>query len=166
MIAALQNLYDCIASTLVGKIAVSAFVSMLPVIELRGGLPIAIGLGLPPRVALPLCVLANCVPIVPILLLFQYLLKLLRGFGGIFARFANWMETHAAKHQTTLDQYASFGLFVITAIPLPGTGAWTASMLASLAHVSIRKAAPAIMAGVMAAGVIVGIVTYGVAALI
>lgn len=166
MIAAFQTLYAWITSTLVGKIAVSAFVSMLPVIELRGGIPIAVGLGLSPKIALLVCVLANCVPIVPVLLLFRYLLKLLQGFGGIFARLANWLETRTIRHQDVLDKYAWFGLFVLTAIPLPGTGAWTASMLAALAGVRMKKAAPAIIAGVLAAGAIVGFVSYGVAALI
>lgn len=166
MITALQTLYAWITSTTLGKVAVSAFVSMLPIVELRGGIPVAVGLGLPLEQSLLICILANCVPIIPVLLLFRFLLKTLRKFGGVFSRCANWLETRAAKHQKTLDKYAAFGLFLLTAIPLPGTGAWTASMLAALAQVPIRKSAPAIILGVLAAGAIVSVVTYGVFSLV
>lgn len=166
MAAAFQAFYAWITSTVAGKAVVSAVVSMLPVIELRGGIPIAIGLGLSVKSSILICVLANCIPILPILLVFRRVLELLRARGGGLTRFANWMETHATKHRDTLDKYAAFGLCILTAIPLPGTGAWTASMLAAIMQVPVRLAAPAITVGVIGAGIIVSVVSYGVVLLV
>lgn len=166
MIAAFQSLWVWLTSTFAGKIIASCFVSMLPVFEIRGGIPIATGLGLAPRIAIPLCVLANCIPVIPILILMNHILLWMRSCGGILSKFANWLERKANKHRDLLDKYAWFGLFLLTALPLPGTGAWTASLLASLARVRMRMAAPAIMGGVVTAGAIVSFVSYGIAALI
>jgi uncharacterized membrane protein len=160
------SLWTWITSTLAGKIIVSCLVSMLPVVELRAGIPIAVGLGLSPKVAIPICVLSNCVPIVPVLMLMRRVLHGLHHRNGVLARFGDWLEGHVNRHRDVLDKYAGFGLFLLTAIPLPGTGAWTASMLASLTQVKVEQAAPAIIAGVLAAGAIVSCVSYGVAALI
>lgn len=165
MIAFFQDFWAWLTSALPGKVAASCFVSMLPVFELRGGIPIATGLGLAPRLAVPLCVLANCVPVLPILILMNHILRWMRSCGGILSRFAGWLELKANRHRDLLDKYAWFGLFLLTALPLPGTGAWTASLLAALARVRMRYAAPAIVAGVITAGAVVSVVSYGIAAL-
>ncbi len=165
MIAALQSLWAWFTSTIAGKVLISCFVSMLPVVELRGGIPIAVGCGRSTKLSIPICIIGNCIPIIPILILFQRVLRWMRHRGGAVGRFALWLERHCTKHRGFLDRYAGAALFVLTAVPLPGTGAWTASMLAALAGVRIRNAAPAITLGVLAAGAIVSVVSYGVASL-
>ena len=162
----LHSFWTWLTATYAGKLAASCFVSMLPIIELRGGVPLAVGMGLPPKVAIPLCVVSNFVPIIPAILFIEQLLRWMRQRGKLLRSIALWLEQRVLKHQDVLDKYAWLGLMILTAIPLPGTGAWTASMLAGLANVPIRKAFPAIALGVVIAAVIMSVLSYGVAAVV
>lgn len=149
-----------------GKVIASVLVCFVPGIELRGGIPLAVSLGLSPHEALPVCVFANCLIIVPVMLCIQHVFRWMRHHGRRLRAFALWAENRVNKHRNVLDKYAWMGLFLLTAIPLPGTGAWTASMLAGLTGVRIRYAFPAIAAGVIGAAIIMGTLSYGVAAVI
>jgi uncharacterized membrane protein len=136
---------------------------MLPVVELRGGVPLAVGMGLEPQIAIPLCVLANMIPIIPVIVCIQHILRWMRHHGKTMRRFAILLQWRVTRHRKVLDRYAWMGLMLLTAIPIPGTGAWTASMLAGLTGVRIRYAFPAIAMGVVLASLIMGILSYGVA---
>ncbi len=166
MTASLQALWVWVTSTFGGKLAASLFVSMLPVIELRGGIPIAVGLGLAPRVAIPVCVLGNILPIVPVILFIKAVFAKMRQWGGFFASLVDKLERKANKHRDVLDKYAWMGLVLLTAVPLPGTGAWTSSLLAALTGIRLKHAFPAIALGVVIAAVVIGTLSYGVAALV
>lgn len=155
-----------LTSTYAGKIAASMFVSMLPVIELRAGLPIAVGLGLEPKIAIPVCAIANMLPIPFILLFVQGVFRWMRRHGAFLGKIVDFFENKANKNRDVLDKYAWLGLTILTAIPLPGTGAWTASLLAALAGVRFKHAVPSIMLGVVIAAAIMSVVSYGVAAVI
>ena len=161
-----HSFWTWLTATYAGKLAASSFVSMLPIIELRGGVPLAVGMGLPPKVAIPLCVVSNLVPIVPAILLIEHILHWMRHHGKYLRSLALWLEKHVRRNQDVLDRYAWLGLMILTAIPLPGTGAWTASMLAGLADVPVRKAFPAIALGVVIAAAIMSVLSYGVAAVV
>lgn len=134
---------------------------MVPVIELRGALPIGVGLGLTPVTALIVSVLGNMVPVPFILLLIRKILAWMHRFEK-FDKIANKLEEKAARGGEKLVKYEMFGLFVLVAIPLPGTGAWTGALVAAIFDLRFRNALPMIFLGVVAAGLIVFSITYGV----
>lgn len=131
------------------------FISMLPVVELRGSIPIGIEMGLPVIEVWLFAVLGNIIPIIPILVLFQPISNKLMKYKW-YNRFYNWLHVRTMKRgQEKLDKYGAIGLFLLTAIPLPTTGAWTASFLATFLRVKIKYAFIAISLGVIVAGIIV-----------
>jgi uncharacterized membrane protein len=161
-----QTFWGWLTSSYFGKVLASLLVSMLPVVELRGGIPIAVGLGLDPHVAIPVCIFANIIPIIPVILLVKHVFHWVSKLGPTGKRMVDWMERRVNRNRDILDKYAWVGLVILTAIPAPGTGAWTASMLAGLTDVRIKHAFPAIALGVVIAALIVGILSYGVAAVL
>ena len=100
------------------------------------------------------------------MLLLESFLKWLKKRKGIFAKFALWLENKAYKNQKTIEKYAAFGLFVLVAIPLPGTGAWTGAIVATVLGMNKKVAFPMICLGVIAAGIIVMGITYGFKAIL
>ncbi len=142
------------------------FISMVPVIELRGAIPIGVGLGVPFWAVFVTALIGNMVP-VPFLILFvsrifAWLRTKSRWLEGIVSR----LEARAASKKALIDKYKWLGLYILVAIPLPGTGAWTGSLVSAVFDIELKKALPAIALGVLTAGLIVSVVTYGVAALI
>lgn len=142
-----------------------ALMSMVPVIELRGALPWGIAQGLPAGLCYALCVVCNMIP-VPFLLLF--IRKILDWMDGTrrLSPFSRWVREHAQKKRSVYEKYEVLGLFVLVAIPLPGTGAWTGSLVAALMGVRMKHAVPAIFLGVAAAGAIMLALSLGVSAVI
>lgn len=137
------------------------FLAMVPIIELRGALPIGVAMGLPPVVALIVSIIGNLVPVPFILLLIRKILNWMHRFEK-FDKIANRLEAKAAKAGDKLVKYEMFGLFLLVAIPLPGTGAWTGSLVAALFDLRMKNALPMIILGVIAAGLLVFFITYGV----
>ena len=150
-----------LTTTYLGKILCTFFISMVPVIELRGALPIGVGMGLDPFLALVICIVGNMVPVPFILLLIRKVLVWMHRFKT-FDKFASWLEAKADKAGDKIVKYELFGLFLLVAVPLPGTGAWTGSLVAALFNLRMKNAVPVIFAGVAAAGIIVFCITYGV----
>lgn len=161
-----SSFWAWLTSSFAGKIVASMLVSMMPVIELRAGLPIAVGLGLAPKVAIPVCVIANCIPIPFILIFVKAVFGWMRKHGEFLGKIVDFFEKKADKNRDKLDKYAWLGLTILTAIPLPGTGAWTASLVAALAGVRFKHAVPSIILGVIIAAAIMGTLSYGVAAIL
>lgn len=129
-------------------------VATLPFIELRGAIPLALALGLSPGRAFILAILGNLLPVLPILLLFSRVSERLRVFSP-FDRFLTWLHARTIKKSDKVERYGPMGLIFFTAVPLPTTGAWTASLAAILFRIKIRYAFPAISLGVLIAGVVV-----------
>lgn len=155
-----------LTSTYIGKLIATFVISMLPVVELRGGLPYGVGFGLKPLEAFVAAFLGNILPIPFLLLLLESFLKWLKKREGIFTKFALWLENKAYKNKKTIEKYAAFGLFVLVAIPLPGTGAWTGAIVATVLGMNKKVAFPMICLGVIAAGIIVMGITYGFKAIL
>ena len=166
MLTTLHTFWVWVTSTLVGKIVASGFISMLPLVELRAGIPIAVGLGLEPRIAILTCIVANIIPIPFIILFIRKIFAVVRKWSATFEKLISKVEAKAYKHRDMIDKYAAMGLFILTAIPLPGTGAWTASLLATLMDMRLSRAFFPIALGVVGAGTIMALLSYGVAALI
>ncbi len=128
-------------------------VSMVPIIELRGAIPIGIGWGLKTIPTYLIGVIGNMIP-VPFILLFirailKYMLKSER-----LKPIAEWIYRKAEKNTGKVEKYTTFGLFLFVAIPLPGTGAWTGALVAALLNIRMKYALPSIFAGVLTAGFI------------
>lgn len=139
--------------------------SMVPVIELRGAVPYGVAAGLPLLPVLIAAILGNMVPVPFILLFIRKILDWMKTRDGLFKKVADKLESRALSKSDMLEKYAAFGLFVLVAIPLPGTGAWTGALVAAVFRLKWKHAIPSIFAGVVAAGIIMSIVSYGVKAL-
>lgn len=137
------------------------FVSMMPVLELRGGLIASAILGIDWIIAFPICVIGNLVPIPLELFFIRKIFNLLKKIKGI-GNFVNKLDERAKRKGTEIStsRYAAWGLFTIVAIPLPGTGAWTGGLVADVLDMRISKAFPLIAAGVVAAGLITSFISY------
>lgn len=140
------------------KEAFAALISMVPVIELRGGLPYAILSGIDPWVAAPLCIVSNLIP-VPFILwfitpLFNWMKK-----TKLFRPMVEKLETRAMKKKDSIEKSYFWGLLFFVGIPLPGTGAWTGSLIAAMLDVPKKKSIPAIVLGVCLAAVLMGILS-------
>ena len=135
-------------------------ISMIPILELRGGLLAASLLNISMVKAIPICILGNIIPIPFILLFIKQIFKWLKKtkiFRGLIIK----MENRAMGKSDQIKRYEFLGLLLFVGIPLPGTGAWTGSLIASLLEVDIKKSSIAIFCGLMAT-VIMSIVSYGV----
>ena len=145
------------------KYLIVFFVSMVPLIELRGAVPIGTGMGLPWHWTLLIAIIANCLPIPFILIFVKKVLTWMRGCKiKLFSKVSNFMFEKAEKNREKINKYASLGLFLFVAIPLPGTGAWTGALVASLFDMDKKKASLSIFGGVVTAGIIMTLISQGV----
>ena len=147
------------------SIIITLLVAMVPVIELRGAIPIGVGMGLNPLLATLISIIGNLIPIPFLLLLVPKIFNWLRN-KKYTKKFIAWLEKKAQKHQKTIDKYGYLGLMVLVAIPLPGTGAWTGALVASCLEMKKRKSLLFIAFGVLIAAIIIFAITYGVKSLI
>ena len=138
-----------------------ALLAMMPVVELRAALPWAIARGLDPWFSYLLCVLFNLVP-VPFILLFLNKILAWMETTKTFAGMAKWLKERAHKKSDAYYKYEMLGLFILVAIPLPGTGAWTGALVAAVMGLKLKRAIPPIFLGVAAAGIIMLTVSLGV----
>jgi len=141
-------------------------ISMLPIFELRGGIPLGAFLELVWWKTYLMAVLGNLVPVVPLLLFLNPVSNWLRRHISLADRFFEWLFARTRRRtEARMRKYGIFlGLMLFVAIPLPVTGAWTGCAAAFLFGVKFRYSFPAVMAGVLIASIIVSIVTYGAAA--
>jgi len=137
--------------------------SALPVVELRGGIPLAIAFyQISPWKAFLLACAGNMLPVIPLLLLLNPISGWLAKKSKIMASFQQWLfDKTRKKHSENMERYGAIGLFLFVATPLPGTGAWTGALLAFLFDIQFRYALPAIIGGVLLAGVIVTAASTG-----
>lgn len=144
-----------------GPRAVVLVIAMLPIIELRGALPVAIlYYKMPVLEAFIFSVVGNLLPIIPIILIIGPLGEFLAGRYQFWHRLFHWMTERAKRKGADLvEKYEALGLSIFVGIPLPVTGAWTGSLLAFILRMGARRAFLALLAGVLAAGVIVTLVT-------
>lgn len=136
-------------------------ISMIPILELRGGLLAASLLKISAAKAIPICVIGNIIPIPFILLFIRQIFKWMKNtkvFHGLICK----LEDRAIKKSDTIKKYEFLGLLLFVGIPLPGTGAWTGSLIASLLNIDIKKSSVAIFLGLVLATIIMYIVSYQV----
>ena len=136
-------------------------ISILPVIELRGAIPAGAAMGLPFWAVFLCAILGNLLP-VPFILIFIEKILLFMKEHNIFPKLVHWLEEKAQKGAARVENYALLGLSLLVAVPLPGTGAWTGALVAALFHMEKRRAMLSITLGVLFAGVIMTLASYGV----
>lgn len=151
--------------TIAGKFISTFFISMLPVVELRLGLPYGIALGLDYPLALTAAVLGNMLPVPFIILFIRQIFAWMRRHMPKLDGFVAKIESKAHLKGETVQKYGPLGLLIFVAIPLPGTGAWTGALVAAMMEMRLKRAFPAIAIGVLIAGVIVSVITYGTQAI-
>ncbi len=149
------------------KEAIITFLTaMVPVIELRGAIPYGVLAGLSVPVAFVISVIGNLVPIPFAVLFTRKVFEWLRSINEFFDRIVRWFEAKADRNKEKVLRYEFWGLVLLVAIPLPGTGAWTGALVAAMMDMRIKRAMPAIALGVLIAGIIVTTITYGAGALL
>ncbi len=157
-----MDLLNWLETTVGGEFIFTFLVSMIPIVELRGGIPFGVALGLPYPVAFVAAVLGNILPapfiIVYIRRIFQWMRQKLPRLDGLVDRLENKAHLKGRK----VNKYKYLGLMLFVGIPLPGTGAWTGALAAAFLDMPLRKAMPSIIAGVILAGCIMtGLTSLG-----
>lgn len=151
-----------LTGTVIGKMCATFFISMLPVVELRFGLPYGIALGLEYPLALMAALLGNMIPVPFIIVYIKRIFEWLRRHMPRMNALVTKMENRAHLKGETVEKYGHWGLLIFVAIPLPGTGAWTGALIAALLNIRTSKAVPVILIGVCIAAAIMTLITYGV----
>ena len=148
-------------NSLFGKIILTFLISMVPVLELRGAIPIGVAHGLDYRIAIAVSILGNLVPVPFIVLFIRKIFAWLRTKSERLNGFVTRMEQRALKKSDTVRRARFWGLFIFVAIPLPGTGAWTGTLAGSILDMKFKDVVKACMGGVLLAGIIMGLASAG-----
>lgn len=155
-----MDILNWLEGTIGGEFIFTMLVSMIPIVELRGGLPFGVALGLPYPAAFVAAVIGNILPapfiVVYIRRIFQWMRRKLPRFNGVVDK----LEDKAHLKGNKVNKYKYLGLMLFVGIPLPGTGAWTGALAAAFLDMPLRKALPSIIAGVILAGCVMTGLTY------
>lgn len=140
--------------------------AMAPVVELRGAIPYGLANGLNPWLTYLAAVTGNMIPVPFIMVFIRQIFFWLRQRSKWLGDRVDWLVQRAEKKSQLVHRYALMGLVILVAIPLPGTGAWTGALVAALMDIRLRKSFPAVLLGVLIAGVIVTAICGGIASIL
>ena len=160
-----MDLMQWLTTDLNGEFILTLLVSMLPVVELRGGIPFGVAAGLPVWAAYLAAVIGNLLPVPFIVVYIRRIFMFMRQNMPRLNSVVDKMEQKAHLKSASVLKYQYLGLAIFVAIPLPGTGAWTGALVAAFLDMRLKKAMPSIMGGVLSAGLIISILSYGVKSL-
>ena len=157
-----MDILEWLNNSMSGEFIFTMLVSMLPVVELRGGIPFGAAMGLNVALASVASIIGNMLPI-PVLVLFtkrifQWIKRKIPKLNKVIAS----LERRAESKSELIEKYSFWGLLVLVAIPLPGTGAWTGALVAAVLDMPLKRSLVAIFGGVIVAAVIVSLITLGV----
>jgi len=161
-----MDLMQWLIDTQAGEFTLTVLVAMIPVVELRGGIPFGVAAGLPVWAAYLAAVIGNLIPVPFIIVYIRRIFQWMRRRMPRLNRLVDRLEAKAHLKGQKVSKYKYLGLAIFVAIPLPGTGAWTGSLAAAFLDMPLRKAIPSVIAGVVVAGFLISALTYGVASLI
>ena len=163
LVNSIINLFGGLASMKFGKELIVFIISLLPILELRGGLLAASLLRVPAINAYVVSIIGNILP-VPFILMF--LSKILDWMGNSkikwMNKLANWLHKKANKHKSQIEKYGYLGLILFVGIPLPGTGAWTGCLVATILGLDKKKAFLSTLVGILLASIIMMFISYGI----
>lgn len=155
-----MEIFEFLLDTTFGKCIFTMLVSMVPIIELRGGIPFGVALGLPYYLAFPFAVVGNILPTPFIIVYIRKIFMMMRRYMPRLNGMVDKLEAKAHLKGQKVTKYKYIGLWLFVAIPLPGTGAWTGSLAAAFLDMRLRKAFPAVVLGVLTAGCIMLTLTH------
>lgn len=159
-----MDILSWLEGTMGGEFIFTMLVSMIPIVELRGGLPFGVALGLPYPVAFAASVIGNVLPAPFIVVYIRRIFQWMRRHMPKLDSLVDKLERKAHLKGQMVTKYKYLGLCILVAIPLPGTGAWTGALAAAFLDMPLRKALPTIFLGVLIAGAAVAMITFGVTA--
>lgn len=142
------------------KILTVLLIAMTPVMELRAAIPVGVASGLDLWLSIFVSVIGNIIPVPFIILFIEKIFEWMNRYD-FFKKIVGKMEEKVDKKRDVVDKYGYWGLFLFVAIPLPGTGAWTGSLVAALLKMKVKKSFLYIVLGVVSAAIIVSLITYG-----
>ncbi len=149
----------------IGSLLMTLLIAMTPVLELRAAIPAGVIAGLDLRLVVATAIIGNLIPIPFIIVFIRRIFKWMQTKSERLAQIVGRMEEKADRKKDKVLKYEFWGLMLFVAIPLPGTGAWTGALIAAMLDMQLKRAFPAIAAGVAIAAIIVTVATYGVASL-
>ncbi len=153
-------MFSFLFETLVGKLLCVFFISMVPFIELRGAIPYAAIFDLDLAWAFPVALLGNMIPVPFIILFIKKIFAFIRRKIPKLNAMVDRLEEKGRSKKDTIEKGAFWSLFIFVGIPLPGTGAWTGSLIAAMLDMKMKKAVPSIALGVVSAGIIMAVFSY------
>lgn len=157
------GVFGGVASQAVGKYILVFIISLMPILELRGGLIAAALLGLPPVPAYIISIVGNLIPIPLILWLLDYVFDFMKKHN-ILKKFVLFCERKGNEKKDKIEKLGFWGLVLFVGVPLPGTGAWTGCLIATILRMDKKKAFLAAAIGVIMASIIMMLISYGVLA--
>ena len=158
-----MDVFQFLTNDTTGKCLFTMLVSMIPIIELRGGLPFGVALGLPYYLAFPAAVIGNLIPVPFIIVYIRRIFELMRRYLPKLNGIVDKLERKAHLKGKKMQKYQYLGLWLFVAIPMPGTGAWTGSLAAAFLGMRLKKAMPAVFLGVLTAGcIMLGLTHVGI----
>lgn len=161
LVNVILGMFGGLTATIFGKYVLLFLISLLPILELRGGLIAAAILNVPALWAFVVCFLSNILIIPFVLFLMEGILNFLSKFK-FFKRIIYWLRNRTLKKKETIEKYGYLGILFFVAVPLPGSGAWTGCLLAVLLGLEKKKSFLAALLGVLIAGIIMLIFSYGI----
>ena len=157
------DLFGGLLSLKYGKELLVFIISILPILELRGGLLAATLIGLKPLNGYIAAIIGNTIPVPLILLFISKILKLMETSKvNLFNKISKWLNNKVDKNKDKIEKYGYLGLVLFVGIPLPGTGAWTGCLIAAVLEMNKRKSFVAIMLGIIMASIIMMLLSYGI----
>ena len=165
LVGAIVGTFGGISTIAYGKEILVFIISLLPILELRGGLLAAALMGLDPIPSYIISIIGNVIPVPFILLLITKILEWMRKSKiSLLNRIAKWLDEKVEKHKGQIEKYGYLGIVLFVGIPLPGTGAWTGSLIASVLELDKKKTFLAVLIGIFMASIIMMLISFGVLA--
>ncbi len=155
------GIFGGLTTSVFGKYAMIFIISLMPILELRGGLIAASLMDMPMWRAFLVCLIANILVIPLVLFLMESIMNLLSKWKPL-GKLINWFKEKTLKKKSTIEKYGYLGIMLFVAVPLPGSGAWTGCLLAILLGLDKKKSFLAALLGVFIAGIIMLIFSYGI----
>ena len=165
LVGAIVGAFGGLTGIAYGKEILVFIISLMPILELRGGLIAAALLGLSPGPSYIISIIGNIIPVPFILLLITKILDWMRKSKISFLnKIANWLDGKVEKHKGQIEKYGYLGIVLFVGIPLPGTGAWTGSLIASVLELDRKKTFVAVLIGIIMASIIMMALSFGLLA--
>lgn len=160
IVNAFLNIFSGLEGIPFGKEILVFLISLMPILELRGGLIAAALLDVNPIVSYIISIIGNILPVPFILWFINSILNWMRS-SKHFSKIAKWLDGKVMKHKSQIEKYGFWGLVLFVGIPLPGTGAWTGCLIAAVLNMNRKKAFLAAMLGILMASIIMMILSFG-----